>query len=198
MHFMIWTALLAAMCFGATADGAPIRVTSVSATYWTAVDEIEFLIRFDRPLGFPGDYLQFGAGRLPGVTPPIEAVFASNSPVSRDGTITLTRIRFTPTGGVESEDVIGLIDYQIDGNLFMTSIPFEWTGFTGTDFAFNAYVRGANTQPHEFYGLEGLGSVDERVTYVPEPSAATSAACGALVLLWICASRARKRQAMAR
>lgn len=132
VFFMVRIAFLLAICIGTTADAAPIRVTQVSATFWSESDEVEFRIWFDRPPVFPGDWLYF-TGTLPADLepwPPTETFTFGNylqTPGDTD--------RFPITHTTDPYDVVmshtefrGDAPYQLDGRLFTAIIPFSLLG----------------------------------------------------------------------
>lgn len=182
------------LCASAYAERTSI--TGVSATYWSASDEVEFRIWFDRPVTFPGAYLSL-AGWPGDDWPPPELFYFKNDFATRGSVFDVGYVEYTPAGGVAHEELRGKLPYTMNDRLFEATVPFSLLGVASPNFQMEIAIHGNNSLPNESNVFQGArSSIDERVVYTPEPASSSLAAIAAVGLfthLWLARRRKLKR-----
>lgn len=188
---------LCALLVPSAAWAERITIAAVSATYWTATDDLELRIYFTGPpvldIGGPATYgsinqLQLGAKRFeiePGRTRPYTAErFAMatwDGYVDEFGNLLVNCVAYDPRGRKVLDEFSGSVSWNIRGNVFTTTIPWSMTGLDGLDATFGAaYYDAAG------YGSGGITTpivVDRVQVVAPEPSAVALASFGVVALL---------------
>jgi hypothetical protein len=175
--------------FASYSSAQPLRVTSAAATYWSAADEVEILVWYDRaPDLATMDYIQFGGVTPSGVWPPDYGFTFSNHSHTFGEELILTAIDYGPP---HREINNGAVAYDLQANLLSVTIPFDRLQLDSPIFDFSAFARTSNG--FAFPPLEGVSSIDTRVVYVPEPAALLLASiCGSCLLGYRYLARRRR------
>lgn len=194
---MVRSLILGVVLFGPTVVNAePLRISRLGVAYWTATDDFEFRVEFDRPPTFPGDYFALA---LIADRPPTESEWTTLGDTGIGEMLHVTHHLAIYPSTVHTFK--GDFPYSLEGPIWTARLPFDATGLSAIPPTFNLVLRGQGEPPTETRTFEGNPIQVDRLVMghpVPEPSAGALIATGALVPLWICLSRARRRRALLR
>lgn len=172
----------AAIAVPAFAHAERIVVTSASATYFTATDQLEIVVTFDKPIDLTRHYFGFGGSPV-GQWPPTESFMIRNddSRNDMDETMEITHSVYSPQYRTE---FMGLADYTATDRSLTFLVDRAGLGIGFTEFDFSATLR---TETFWGEGILGRSHADARVIYTPEPASVVLGWLGVLgiVVHWL-------------